>query len=169
MTLFTRIATTALTGLCALGMVGAAQAHHIPQQPFSDEASAALLRTARSVGIRVFTEQSGPGANKACKSGVYGMANSNMQLLICVGNHGGDTRELADTIRHELIHSVQFCKNGLLRPSLSDKFISDARTHLHWDTSNYEASSWAREAEARVLAQVLPEKAVAELLIKHCS
>ena len=173
MTPFTRLATTALTGLCALGMVGAAKAHHVQRQPYAASETRQLLDTARSVGVEVFTDKEAP---KACKEGLYGAANNKYQLLICVGNHGEDSAELADTIRHELVHIAQFCKgrkvgatSALLYPELRDKALQGARDHLHMPMDKYDPSSHIREAEARVLAQLYNEKQIANLLRRHCS
>ena len=173
MTFFTRLATTALTGFCALGMVGAAQAHHVTQQPYVEAETAHLLRTARAVGVRVFTDANTP---KPCRSGAYGYANTKHQLLICVKNHAGDMNEMADTIRHELVHIAQYCKgrkagatSALLYPELRDKALVGARDHLHMPMDKYTPSKYAAEAEARVLAQIYEEHQVATLLKRHCS
>ena len=173
MTIFTRLATTALTGFCALGMVGAAQAHHVQQQPFVASETRLLLDTARGLGVEVFTDKELP---KACKKGLFGMANNKHQLLICVANHRGNGREMADTVRHELVHIAQYCKgrkmgatSALLYPELRDKALVGARDHLHMPMDQYHPNKHAGEAEARVLAQIYNERQIATLLTRHCS
>lgn len=173
MTFFTRIATTALAATCLLGQVGAASAHHVQQQPYVASETRSLLQTARSMGVQVFTEKEAPGA---CKDGLFGAANTQHQLLICVANHNGDANELADTIRHELVHIAQFCKgrnvgatSALLYPDLRDKALVGARDHLHMPMDSYEPRKHAGEAEARVLAQIYDEHQIATLLRRHCS
>lgn len=172
MTLFTRIATTALAATCLLGQVGAAQAHHIKQQPFVKAETMQLLRSARAAGIQIFTEGD-PSTRGQCRDGLYGMANNSRQLLICVSNHGDDVDELADTIRHELIHSAQFCKgngrNALLYPEQADTFLDLARNQLHMPMDRYKPAKHAAEAEARVLAHVMEEHEVAAELSRYCS
>ena len=172
MTFFTRLATTALTGLCALGMVSAAKAHHVQQQPFVASETRQLLDTARSLGVEVFTDKELP---EACKEGLFGMANNKHQLLICVANHRGNGREMADTVRHELIHIAQYCKgrrvgatSALLYPELVDKALQGARDHLHMPMDMYKPQQYATEAEARVLAQLYNERQIAALLARHC-
>lgn len=174
MTLFFRLATTALTGLCALGMVGAAQAHHVQQQPYVASETRSLLQTARGLGVQVFTDKEAPGA---CKEGLFGAANIKSQLLICANNHGGNVQELADTVRHELVHIAQYCKAArtgasdaaLLYPAHSDGFIAYAQEQLHWHILGYDTKDWGNEAEARSLAHLLNEKEVAYLLRRNCS
>jgi len=173
MTLFTRLATTALAGFCALGMVGAAQAHHTQQQPYVVSETRSLLQAATSLGVQVFTDKEAP---EACKDGLLGMANGSHQLLLCVDNHANDMDELADTIRHELVHIAQFCKgrkvgatSALLYPELRDKALAGARDHLHMPMDRYEPRKHAAEAEARVLAQIYEERQIAALLKRHCS
>ena len=136
-----------------------------------------LLQTARGLGVQFFTENSNAESAKACKSGAYGYATSKFQLLLCVKNHKGDTVELADTIRHELIHIAQYCKAArtgasdaaLLYPAHSDGFIAYAQEQLHWHILGYDTKDWGNEAEARSLAHLLNEKEVAYLLRRNCS
>ena len=173
MTFFTRITSAALAGLCVFGAVGTAYAHHLPRQPFVEAETRSLLNAARQSGIQIFTDQG--RAAEHCKKGLYGAANTDNQLLICTANHGEDMVELADTIRHELIHSAQFCKGrnrgatqALLYPEDADKFLELARDQLHMPMKSYEPSKYFSEAEARVLAHMLDEHQVADLLKEHC-
>lgn len=167
MKFFTRLATTALAGLCAFGAASAAYAHHLPRQPFVESETISLMRSARATGISIFLD-SNPGAKSSCRAGLLGMANSAKQLLICVENHRGDTVGLADTIRHELIHSVQYCKGGLIYPNLRDKNLALARDQLHMPMNKYPKASYYREAEARALAHTLKEDRIAELVTTYC-
>ena len=168
MTFFSRLATTALAAVTLFG-AAAARAHHLPRQPYNKHEVRILTDVAETVGIRIFNENSGPAAAKACKKGVLGIAQSNGQLLLCIANHKGNTTELGDTIRHEMLHMVQFCnKNRPLLPARSAEFIKTARQHLHWDVKHYDQSSWAKEAEARVMAYHLNERQIAALLTRFC-
>jgi len=169
MNFFSRLTATALAATCAVGAATAALAHHrTDQQPYVHEETMSLLAAARRVGIQIFTERSN-GARGLCRKGLYGMANSNNQLLLCVDNHGGNMAELADTVRHELIHNAQFCKGGMIHPDLKDKMLAVARDELHMPMDKYEPRKYYREAEARVLAHIMDEHEVAELVTEHCS
>ena len=174
MTLFTRVASATLAGLCVLGMAGAAYAHHTPRQPFSETETAGLLRSASSAGIQIFIDNA-PETRRACRKGLYGAANYDNQLLLCTKNHGDDMVEFADTVRHELIHSAQFCKarkhgatSALLYPAKAQENLRIARDILHMPMQNYKPSKYFAEAEARVLAHNLEEAEVAALLKEHC-
>lgn len=169
-----RLASSTLAALCIVGAAGAAYAHHIPQQPYVESETQTLLEAAQSVGIRFYTEGDPNGA-KRCSQGLLGQANDHKQVLICVKNHGDSVDELADTLRHELTHSAQFCKgrnNGkaieLLFPEQAMLALRAAQYQLHMPTTFYKPAQYAAEAEARVAAQVLDESGIAELLIKHC-
>jgi len=168
MTLFTRLTAAALAATCAVGAATAALAHHrTDRQPYVHEETMGLLATARRAGIQIFTDRSN-STKGLCREGLYGMANSNNQLLLCVENHGGDMVELADTVRHELIHNAQFCKGGMIHPELKDKMLAAARDELHMPMDKYEPRKYYREAEARVLAHLMDEHEVADLVTKHC-
>ena len=172
MTFFQRTAAAVLSSLCLLGSAAAVNAHHVPWQPYVASETMMLLDTARSLGISVFTDKTSPGA---CKEGLLGVANNLKQFLICTANHGNDKRQLADTIRHELIHSAQFCKgrrvgatSALLYPELADKAMQGAM-ELHMPIDKYTPAQYATEAEARVLAQLYKEKQIAAVLRRECS
>lgn len=77
---------------------------------------------------------------------------------------------MADTIRHELIHAVQYCLGrDVIHPQYEEQYISDAQEHLHWNILGYEPSKWGGEAEARVLAHILEEEDIAEMLLQACA
>ena len=172
MTFFQRTAAAVLSSLCLLGSAAAVNAHHVPQQSYVASETKMLLDTARSVGISIFTDKTAPGV---CKEGLFGAANNKNQLLICIANHGDNTDELADTIRHELIHSAQYCKgrrvgatSALLYPELTDKAMQGA-VELHMPVDQYTPVQYATEAEARVLAQIYEEEQIATVLRRECS
>lgn len=174
MTLFNRIATSALLTTVAFGSVAPAMAHHVPQQPFVERESADLLREVQRAGVRVVS------GGRRCKKGLMGMAimsgdRQRQYLVICARNHGNDMAELADTIRHEALHVAQHCRARRLGidpqplfPQHADEFIAIAQTDLHWNTGQYDPSTWGPEAEARVGSQVLDEVDVARLVEREC-
>ena len=171
MNLLQRTAAAALSTLCLLGSAAAVNAHHVPQQPYVASETTMLLEEAQRVGISIFTDNTTP---KACKEGLFGAANARNQLLICIANHGDSSSELADTIRHELIHSAQFCKgrrvgatSALLYPDLADKALQGA-IELHMPVDDYAPAQYAAEAEARVLAQIYEEEQIAAVLRREC-
>ncbi len=171
MTLFRTIAATALAGLAALGSASAASAHHLQQQSFNEGELQLVFNALAETGHRVFYDQEPCGTEK----GLMGAANGQKQLLVCAENHKGDLNELADTVRHEALHLVQFCKgrsNGatsaLIVPDDRDEFLVGAINHLHMPADSYPASQHYSEAEARVLAHALDEGQVAALLRQEC-
>jgi len=172
MNIFQRTAAAVLSSLCLLGSAAAVNAHHVQQQPYVPAETKMLLQVAQSVGISIFTDKTSP---EACKEGLFGAANNKNQLLICTANHGDDSDELADTIRHELIHSAQYCKgrrvgatSALLYPELTDKVLQGA-IELHMPVDQYAPAQHAAEAEARVLAQIYEEEQIAAVLRRECS
>lgn len=54
MSFFSRAATTALTGLAALGFASAAFAHHVPVQSWEEDEVHRLMDAARLVGIDAY-------------------------------------------------------------------------------------------------------------------
>lgn len=172
MNFFRAIAATALTGFAALGFASASMAHHLEQQPYVEFESQLLLEALSRTRHRVFRDQ-GP-CNE--EPGLMGMANTNRQLLICVDNHKGDHAEMADTLRHETLHLVQYCvsrQNGmthglLIDPDNAEEYVEYAHTELHWNIVSYDPAQWNAEAEARVLAHHLDEHHIAQLLVKYC-
>lgn len=170
MTLFTRIAATALTGLAILGSASPALARP-QQQSWNLQESTDLLSTVRNTGHLVGIDAG------LCEeeSGPYGYATSQGTLTICATRHGNDLNELADTIRHETIHLAQFChgKNngasiGLLLPERREEFAFRARNELGFTGQGYKPFEIAIENEARVLAHVLDEHHVASILERYC-
>ena len=126
----------------------------------------AVLKT----GHQIFLE------SDRCSEGAFGFANSSKQLLVCVDNHKDNHAELADTFRHETLHLAQFCKGRkvgasamMLFPKEKRNFIQIAVRDLHMPVASYARSKYGREAEARVLAHVLDEHQVAQILINECS
>jgi len=171
MKLFSRIAGATLAATCLLGAASAVSAHHIPRQPYVATETMMLLEEAQRVGVSIFTDKTTP---KACKEGLFGAANARNQLLICITNHNDNTQELADTIRHELIHTAQFCKgrrvgatSALLYPELTDEALQGA-IELHMPVDQYTPAQYAMEAEARVLAQIYEEEQIAAVLRREC-
>lgn len=170
MSIFTKAAATALTGLAIFGFASAAFAHHVQRQPFVESESAALLKVVQATGHRVFID-AGP-----CKEDkkLYGFATTKSALVICTEAHGDNKTELADTIRHEALHLAQFCKgrnHGATSALLAPKRIQENRelaVELHMPISSYRPQARDSEAEVRAMAHVLEEEQVATLLIKHC-
>lgn len=166
MNFFSRATTTALTGLAAFGFASAAFAHHVPIQPWVESEVGHLIDTAHAVGIGTYA---GVGPCEERK-GMMGLMYEKGYLLVCPEAHKGNADELADTIRHELIHAAQYClSRDVIHPEHEDQYISDAQEHLHWNILGYEPSDWGAEAEARVLANTLDEKDVAEVLRQACT
>lgn len=134
-----------------------------------------LLNDARDVGVKVFTDDKGNGRRICRKDRLLGMANNKHQLLVCVKNHGDNSAELADTVRHELVHTAQFCKgrlvgatSALLYPEEAERAVEVARDQLHMPMGDYKASQYQTEAEARVIAQVYTEEQIGQLLYRYC-
>ena len=172
---FQRIAATALSAaIVTFGAAAPGYAHHSPEdtrQEWNDAQFEQLWASARAVGIQIFTEFSDRGAAEACRErGLLGMMTSEGQLLLCVGNHGGDQRELADTFRHELVHGAQFCNGGeMLFPETAEDVVAFARDYLHMPMESYDPELHPTEAEARVMAHFLEEEEVGALLDYYCN
>lgn len=171
MNFFSRAATTALTGLAVLGFASSAFAHHIPQQPWNDSQMEQLLDAASDVGIELYRDVN------VCREvqGLQGAMYEVGALLVCTEAHEDEDgnikeAELADTIRHELVHGIQYCLGReMIHPQYEDEFISDAQTELHWHILAYEPKDWGGEAEARILAHVLSEEEIAPMLRQACA
>lgn len=176
MTLSTKLAAAVVGAVVALAATKASHAHHVPRQPLDEAASVALLRTAESHGVAIFLDTGDESAARICKEEeIFGAANRLGQLLLCVERHNGDGVELADTIRHELVHIAQYCKarrvgatSATLFPSSTEHFISVARDYLHWNPQAYRAAQHSTEAEARVLAHELTEQQIGIILERNC-
>lgn len=171
MTLFTRAATTALTGLVIFGFASAAFSHHPTRQPFVEEETKLLLDAVKATGHHVVLDE---GPCKTAGNGMFGAATTDGILLVCAKNHGGDLVELADTIRHEAFHLAQFCKgrkHGATSALIVPDVIESSRAlalELHMPVNAYAPDSRDLEAEARAAAHLLEEAEVAALLVKEC-
>ena len=166
MSFFTRAATTALTGFAILGFASAAFADHVTPQPWNDEEMAVLSEAAIDVGIDTYADI-GPCVTR---EGLMGAFYQRGSLLVCTKAHGEDMAELADTVRHELLHAVQFCLNrDMIHPSYEDQYVEDAQDYLHMPMMAYDPEDWGGEAEARVLASILSEEEIAVMLREACA
>ena len=170
MSISIKAATTALTGCVIFGFASAAFAHHVPQQPFVESESVALLNVVKATGHKVFIDV-GPCLKE---KGLFGFASTRGALVICTEAHGENKAELADTIRHEALHLAQFCKgrkSGATAALLAPDIIDESRRiaiDLHMPVSSYEPHKRDSEAEARAGAYALDEHEVAGILIKEC-
>ena len=170
----TSILSTALAAVVGFGFAATAAIAKGKSYPMN-RASAQLLETAKATGVKVVIN---PGA-KHCPPKLFGFATSNGYLVLCYDNHTmidgkpglsrNEANELADTIRHELVHIVQYCAYGgnMILPQNEDYFISYAQD-LGMPILSYETHQWATEAEARVLAHEFSEMQIANLLVKSC-
>ena len=172
MTIFNKIAATALAVVTAFGSASAAYAKPA-LQPFNREGSRALLDTVKADGVKVFIDEE--FCFKEENRRLLGVATSDERLLLCVKNHGGDYDELADTLRHEVVHLAQYCKGRLLgttiatiHPQHSRAYVRHAIEELNMPTQAYDRSKWAVEAEARVFAQYLDDAETARLYNDFC-
>ena len=120
MTVFSRIATTALTGLAALGFASASYATPTQTQPVegSLEAHAVLVQAIKRQGVDFVVNhpycQERPSVN-----GFY--ASSARILVVCNDNYSAEnktpdwTANDLDTLRHEAQHLIQDCMIGNLQ------------------------------------------------------
>ena len=172
MTLFNKIAASALAAVTAFGAASAAYAKPA-LQPYSQDGSRRLLDTIKADGVQVFVD------DEFCfrkeNRGLLGVATSDERMLLCVKNHGGDQDELADTLRHEVVHLAQYCKGRLvgatiatLQPQHTRAYVRHAIEELNMPTGAYDQSKWAVEAEARVFAQYLTDAQTAEVYNHYC-
>ena len=118
MTLFTRAATTALTGLAIFGFASAAFAE--PPQKSDDRAHVRLAQAVQDAGVRVIINDDYCHRNHG-KGTLYGFySGQHRVMLICPENaEKGEvgtqwTEEDYDTLRHEAVHLVQDCMDGKL-------------------------------------------------------
>ena len=171
MSFFTKAATTALTGLAVLGFASSAFAHHVDHQPWDQSQMEQLTQAALDVGISLHRDIG------ICNEmeGLMGAMYEKGYLLVCTEAHRDengepDGSELADTIRHELLHAVQYCLGReMIHPQHEDQYISDAQEYLRWDILGYEPDTWGGEAEARVLSYLLSEEEIAPMLRQACA
>lgn len=171
MSFLSRAATTALTGLAILGFASSAFAHHIKPQPWDDSQVEQLLDAATDVGIELYRDTTVCRKTQGLQGAMYELG----ALLVCTEAHKDEDgninkAEMADTIRHELIHGIQYCLNReTIHPRYEDEFIFEAQTDLHWHILAYKPTDWPGEAEARVLAQVLSEEEIGPMLREACA
>ena len=164
-----RAVATALTAIAAAGFAAtsfASQAQALERQPFVEAESVSLIRTAQGLGIKVFIDPA------ECKENIslMGYMTSDGNLVLCAENHGDDLVEFADTIRHELIHAVQFCiGNRAIFPDQIETTRDFAQTDLGWDILGYPAYQWDTEGEARTLAHIWDESDVETALTRACT
>ena len=161
----------ATAAIAVFGFASTASAHHVPNQPFVQAESELLLEAVVETGHRVAVD-----APICQKPGLLGAATSRRALIICEQAHGGNLVELADTIRHEAIHLIQYCKgrNGgatiaTLYPEHAEDSVRYAVEVLHFGGQGYESHQIVREAEARALAHVWDETEIADQLRRTCS
>lgn len=170
--LFKKIAATALAGLAVLGSASSAFAR--PQlRPYDQEGARVLLDTVRGDGVSVYIDDE--YCFKPENRGLFGAATRDKKLLLCVKNHGGDLPELADTLRHEVVHLAQYCKGRIvgasiatLQPQHTKAYVRHAIEVLNMPADLYDPNKWAVEAEARVFAQYMDERQVASLYNQYC-
>lgn len=169
MNFFTKLAALALTATLAAPQAALAIHPHIQRQNPSLGAATRLRQRAEAVGVTFFTEQDGGYAAQVCRKGAYGMANSQKQVLICLGRHGDDWQELTDTLRHELVHIAQFCHGGPLHPERTAELLRYTDGVLGWNVrGNYPPKAWAMEAEAFTFAHLWTSEQIGDLLEEHC-
>lgn len=171
MSFFSKAATTALTGLAVLGFASSAFAHHVEQQSWDKGQMEQLTQAALDVGISLHRDIG------ICneKKGLMGAMYEKGHLLVCTEAHKDedgviDGDELADTVRHELLHAVQYCLGReMIHPQHQEQFIVDAQNHLHMPMMGYDPEDWGGEAEARVLSFLLSEEEIAPMLRQACA
>ena len=167
MKLISSIATATATALLSLFAVGTAQA--APQrQPWVASETRYLSTIAKELGVKLYRD-----VPSVCDKKAYGMATSEYQLVVCLENHGNNLIELADTVRHEMIHIAQYCRgNGeiALLTTKPNAHLRYAVEVLGWNiTEQYEKEYWLAEGEAFSLAHIMEEHEIAELLIDNCT
>ena len=86
---------------------------------------------------------------------------------LCAEN-AGNPETFYTTIRHEGIHVVQLCLNGLIQPNNNALFLSVAQDN-GWDPLGYPEDQWDGEAEARVLANKWQAEWVAAAIREACN
>lgn len=136
----------------------------------------ALLEHAMTIGVKVHVDPSGG----VCQPGALGFMTRQKDLVICHKNHtmiDGDPGlstaelvELADTVKHELIHAAQYCAadGSNLFPQYKEDFLDRAQD-LGMPMLAYESEDWYSEAEARVLSHLFSEEEVKKLLNQACT
>lgn len=169
------IAATALTGSLAFAVPAHAQGMVTVRTDSTTETVQELVNRSQELGIEIQSD------TQECKDtpGLMGyMMAPSMLLVLCIENHGqmfGPSAfdNLADTIRHELVHAAQFCKSSwstdaVLFPENVRFSQNYAQTHLNWDVFLYPDYQWPMEGEARTLAFFLNDAQIADLLDESC-
>jgi len=139
------------------------------------EPTKTLLEHSTTLGVKIYVDPS----KEVCTPDALGFMTRQKDLVICYENHvmsDGDPApskeemiELADTVRHELIHAAQYCAvdGGVLFPEYQEQFLDKAQD-LGMPILSYEVDEWYSEAEARVLSHLMSEDQVKELLNESC-
>lgn len=164
------VAATALAGLAVFGFASAAFAGNYFFEP-DLSGSDVLISALNSVGGELLLD------DPSCEAGPLGFYRRGAQEVVaCLINHQGDIRELHNTIRHEVVHMAQGCKATrlgvryvALREELAIFYQDYAREYLGWNRLGYNMEQWTTEAEARVLAEVMDQHGIVDLLLKECS
>jgi hypothetical protein len=162
----------ALIACAAIGITASAA---LASPVFVLKPTEALLEHSTTVGVKIYVDPS----KDVCTPGALGFMTKQKHLVICYENHvmsDGDPApsqeeldELADTVRHELIHAAQYCAvdGGVLFPEYQEQFLDKAQD-LGMPILSYEVDEWYSEAEARVLSHLMSEDQVKELLNESC-
>ena len=163
----------ALLATVATGLAAPGQAHDLRTDSTKDSLLG-LVDKAESLGIRFSVD------GKTCQENenLMGyMEAPTMVMTFCAENHrakGGDFFfEMADTLRHELIHAAQFCKASYSRtPILFPQQIKHSRDfaqeHLDWNILGYPTFQWDVEGEARTVSHEVSDAKVAGILDAAC-
>ena len=129
----------------------------IPTLEKADQAH--LLRTAKEVGLEIKRD---PELCHKVK-GLRGYFSPNrFEIGLCRRDD-----EPKATLRHELIHAVQHCKNG--QKVMPERDFHQEALGYGWKPELYPEREWTTEAEARVLEHELGDGAIAGLLTTYCS
>jgi hypothetical protein len=156
----------------ALSLAAPTQARMV-RTDISKEAIMGLVKTGQRLGIQFQVDT--PDCKENARLMGY-MVAPQMVMTVCLKNHEayGDMAvvNLADTIRHELIHAAQFCKatysSNVLFPDRINESLDFAQEHLDWNVLGYPVQYWNAEGEARTLAHHFSEQQVSVLLDKSC-
>ena len=171
--LLSALAATALTGSLAFAVP--AHAASMVRTDSTTETVQELVERGEALGIEFQSD------TQECKetAGLMGyMTAPSMVMVLCIENHGrmfgpDAFDNLADTIRHELIHAAQFCKStwsttALLFPENARFSQEYAQQQLGWDVFLYPEYQWPMEGEARTVAYFVDDQGTADLLDEAC-
>lgn len=106
------------------------------------------------------------------KPRIYGFVMPNPRtFVICIDNHryvDNPRAELVDTVKHEAIHVVQFCRKDLVFDP--DKLLSVATVREKQNIARaYRPQFVMIELEATVGARVLPVGEIVRLIRSECN